>query len=193
MFKYLIPRIACADLPAMIWVSLIGAVVAGGYGIIHDQVTYSISPEFFSKLKFYQFDYADFGFGDRIFAALVGFLATWWAGLFVAWFLARRLIPGQSRAHAYRQIRSGFSCVFVTAMSAGLLGYFYGLWRGPEGDYSAFEEAFYALRIDDTWSFIRVAYIHNASYLGGLLGLIIALATIHPVTQSLQTNKPIRT
>ena len=137
MLRYLIPQIARADLPGMIWVSLSGAVIAGGYGTIHDQFTYSISPEFFTKLKFQQFYYADFGFGDRVFAALVGFLATWWAGLIIAWFLARRLLPGQPRAHAYRQIRSGFSCVFAIGMLAGLLGYFYGLWRGPDGDYSA--------------------------------------------------------
>lgn len=26
------------------------------------------------------------------------------------------------------------------------------------------------LQIEDHWSFIRVAYIHNASYLGGVIG-----------------------
>jgi hypothetical protein len=34
--------------------------------------------------------------------------------------------------------------------------------------------------ITDTWSFVRVAYIHNAGYLGGAIGLIVALATIRP-------------
>ena len=35
-------------------------------------------------------------------------------------------------------------------------------------------------QISDTWSFVRVAYIHNAGYLGGLVGLIVALVVIHP-------------
>ena len=43
MLKYLIPRIAFADLLAIIGVSLLGALIAGGYGVVHDQITYSIS------------------------------------------------------------------------------------------------------------------------------------------------------
>lgn len=90
--KFIIPRIALADVRPMIGVALVGGIVGGIYGIVHDQITYSISPEYFTKLKFDQFDYA--GLGDRIFVATIGFLATWWVGFIAAWFLARRLIPG---------------------------------------------------------------------------------------------------
>jgi len=98
----------------------------------------------------------------------------------MAWFLARRLIPHQSRSHAYRQIGLGFAYVFGCGLFLALLGFLYGLWRGPDADYSAWAWAFQQFDITDTWSFMRVAYIHNASYLGGVIGLILALATIHP-------------
>jgi hypothetical protein len=61
-----------------------------------------------------------------------------------------------------------------------LIGYAYGLWRGPDADYSSWKQAFQQLHIVDTWSFVRVAYIHNAGYLGGLTGLLVALALIRP-------------
>ncbi len=46
----LYPRIQLARLPAMLRVSLLGAVLAGIYGAIHDQVSFTVSPEYFTKL-----------------------------------------------------------------------------------------------------------------------------------------------
>ena len=180
MLKYLIPRIALTDLPPMIGIAILGSVVGGLYGVFHDQITYSISPEYFTKMKFAQFQYANFGLGDRVFVATIGFLATWWVGMFAGWFLARRLIPRQPRHTAYRQIRAGIWCIFTCGLSFGAIGYLYGLWRGPEADYSSWRWAFQQFNITDTWAFVRVAYIHNASYLGGLVGLVVALIATRP-------------
>jgi len=180
MLKYLIPRIRKTDLPAMIGVAIVGGLMAGIYGIVHDQITYAISPEYFTKLKFHQFSYANFGFGDRIFVSTIGFLATWWAGFIAAWFLARRLIPNQPRQAAFRQIRHGFICVLIFCVSFGVLGYVVGLWHGPRADYSSWNWAFEQFDIAEKWPFVRVAYIHNAGYLGALLGLVVALIVIRP-------------
>ena len=180
MLKYLVPRISLTDLPAMIGVSTVGAIIAGAYGVLHDEITYTISPEYFTKLKFAQFQYADFGLGDRIFAATIGFLATWWVGFVGAWFLARRLIPNQSRREAFRQIRTGIVCVFAFGLFFGIIGNAYGLWRGPDADYSSWAWVLRELEIVDAWSFVRVAYIHNSGYLGGLVGLVVALLSLKP-------------
>ena len=180
MFKFLIPRIERNDLKPMLVVALIGAVIAGVYGIAHDLITFSIGPEYFTKLKFKQFQYADIGFSKRILVSEIGFLASWWVGFVIAWFLARRLIPGQTRRAAYRQIASGFAMVFGCGIVFGVLGYAYGAWRGPEGDYLDWEFATQSLGLTDIWPFVRVAYIHNASYLGGLVGLIAALILVRP-------------
>lgn len=182
--KYLFPRIAWGDLPPMFGVAVVGALLAGVYGVLHDQITYSISPEYFTKMKFDQFHYANFGLGNRVFAGTVGFLATWWVGFIIAWFLARRLLPNQPRAIAYRQIRQAFTCVFFCGVIFALLGYCYGLIRGANADYSSWGDITGDLRIIDVWSFVRVAYIHNASYLGGLVGLIVSLLSIRPHRQS---------
>ena len=188
MLKYLIPRIALRDLPPMFGAATVGAIVAGLYGIFHDQVTYTISPEYFTKFKFHQFDYADFGLADRIFVAEIGFLATWWVGFFCAWFLARRLIPGQSRDKAYWQIVCGMAIVFGSALLSAGIGFAYGLWLGPAADYSSWNTMLSRLGIVDRWSFIRVGYIHNASYLGGLIGLLLALVLVRPAAKPLASR-----
>ena len=164
----------------MLRAAWIGAVVAGVYGIVHDQITYSISPEYFTKLKLDQFHYIDIGLGERVFVALVGFTAGSGVGLVMTWFLARRLVPNQARAPAYRQIRVGVGWILACSVLAGALGFAYGLARGPAADYSSWEETVRRFEITDTWSFVRVAYIHNAGYLGACLGLIIAFALLRP-------------
>jgi hypothetical protein len=49
------PQFRLSLLPSMLGYALLGALVAGIYGIVHDQFTYSISPEYFTRLKFFSF------------------------------------------------------------------------------------------------------------------------------------------
>jgi hypothetical protein len=182
LFTYVVPRIAIADLPALLAVTLAGALVAGCYGAVHDQITFSIGPEYFRNFKFRLFSYADLGLGERVFVSLIGFLATWWVGAIGGWILARRILSTCSQRTAYRRICAGFSIVFVAAASAGLLGYLYGLWRGPNADYSAWQPTLQHYRVSDAWPFMRVGYIHNAGYIGGLVGLLLTYVAIRPGT-----------
>jgi len=169
----LYPKIRLAWLPSMLGYAALGAVVAGCYGVLHDQVTYSISPEYFTRLKFSQFHYADFGWPRRAFVAEIGFLATWWVGFLAAWFIARITLPAFPRSQAFRYNLRGFLIVLSFAFAACIVGYLLGILHGP--DYGRWEDLASELGVKDLPSFVRVAYIHNASYLGGLLGLVIAV------------------
>ena len=90
--------------------ALLGAAIAGPYGALHDQISYIISPEYFTKMKFRQFSYADFGWPDRVFAAEVGFLATSWVGLFGGWFVARAGLAGMPKGMRWSCFRSVSDC-----------------------------------------------------------------------------------
>jgi hypothetical protein len=155
-----------------------GALIAGAYGVVHDQITYTISPEYFTKLKFNQFRYADFGWPTRFFVGEVGFLATWWVGFISGWFLARLAVPVLSTKEAMRQITIGFAVIFTFAAAAFTIGYFFGLRHIERADVSGWEAVADPLGVGDLRSFVRVAYIHNASYLGGVAGLIVALVRL---------------
>jgi hypothetical protein len=52
------------------------------YGSIHNQVTYTISTEYFTKFKYDQFGfYPEWFGGHRNTVAIIGFFASWWMGL----------------------------------------------------------------------------------------------------------------
>ncbi len=158
----------------MLGYGVIGALLAGLYGILHDQVTYSISPEYFTRLKFTQFHCADFGLPPRVLVAEVGFLA--------GWFIARITVPDFPRAAAFRCSMRGFLIIFAFALTAAFVGYGLGLLHGP--DYSGWESLASAVGIVDVPSFVRVAYIHNAGYLGGLMGLVAAIIYLRRLKSS---------
>jgi hypothetical protein len=172
----------------MLRYSLLGALVAGSFGIIHDQITFSISREYFTHLKFVQCSYANFGLPPRFFVAEIGFLATWWVGLFAGWFLARVMVPAFSRAEARHHILQGFGIILAGSLGASFLGYGFGLLRGPNADLSRWQELASEHHITDLPRFVRVAYIHNASYLGGLVGLIVALFRLHRLKSQIRTH-----
>jgi len=171
------PKVPRRFLPRMLGVALWGALIAGVYGILHDQITYAIGPEYFTKFKFAQFPYADFGFPSRVFVAEIGFLATWWVGFFAGWFSARIAVPAWSARVAWRRCFIGFAVIFISAASAAVVGYILSVRHSA--DYSHWTEMCQSLGVTDIPAFVRVAYIHNAGYLGGLAGLAVTLAFLY--------------
>ncbi|MEO5912947.1 MAG: hypothetical protein ABIS50_01855 [Luteolibacter sp.] len=154
------------------WLALAGTLIAGTFGIIHDQITYTISPEYFTRMKFDQFHAWDFGFPRRVFVAEIGFLATWWVGLIAAWFLARVALR-KFQFPAKSVMRTMASIVgFVVLL--GVAAYF----TGPSllADRSGWRESLESIRVIDQVAFNRVAAIHLASYGGALIGWIAAMA-----------------
>lgn len=167
------PKFPLALLPRMLACAGVGAVIAGLYGIIHDQFTYSISQEYFTNLKFAQFHYADFGFPRRVYVAEIGFLATWWVGFFSGWFIARVALPKVDGDRIVKLCAMGFAIVFALAVLGTVSGYIFGLVHKP--DYAEWESLGFQLHVTDLPSFVRVAYIHYGSYAGGFIGLVAAL------------------
>ena len=148
-------------------------LVPQAYGILHDHITYSIGPQYFTHFKFDQFHWANLRMGNRVYVSCIGFLATWWVGGIVAYILTRRMLPNQPRSVAIKKILCGFAVVFVSVFIAGLIGFGYGLYLGSDADFSKWQPAMEMLGVNDTWAFVRIAYINNAGYIGGLVGLVL--------------------
>ena len=171
----LFPRISRQHLVTMACAAIIGALVAGTYGIVHDEITYTISPEYFTRVKFRQFAAADFGLPRRIFVGEIGFLATWWVGFIAVWFQARLALPALPRELALRRIRSGVAMMFACAVVGGLLGAGFGRAARPDWLAARFWAYGEDLGVRDLHHFVVVAIIHYGSYGGGLVGLIASL------------------
>lgn len=147
-------------------------LLAGVYGIVHDQVTFTISPEYFTKFKYNQFGFEPEGFGGhRQTVAAIGFLATWWTGIFIGIGLGLTGLFFKDHKIMIRALIKAVLITFCFALSLGIFGFFYGKfilaktgvnWWLPENLVS--KEAF-----------ITVGSIHDFSYLGGLTGLIAGI------------------
>jgi hypothetical protein len=172
---WLIPRISRQHLLTMGLAALIGALVAGGYGIVHDEITYTISPEYFTRVKFKQFAIADFGLPRRIFVGEIGFLATWWVGFIAVWFQARLALPAWPRELALRRVRRGVALVFACALVGALVGCALGCAERPASLALAFRSYGDEIGVKDLRHFVVVAFIHYGSYGGGLIGLFGSL------------------
>ena len=154
------------------WLALAGTLIAGAFGIVHDQITYTISPEYFTRMKFDQFQAWDFGFPRRIFVAEIGFLATWWVGLIAAWFLAR--IALKKFQSPEKSVLRAMLAIVGFVIVLGIFAYF----TGPDllADRPGWRESLVSIHVTDQVAFNRVAAIHLASYGGALIGWIAAMA-----------------
>ena len=57
-------------------------VAAGLYGALHNQISYTVSPDYFHAFKFHQFGISS-ELRGRIGASIVGWYASWWMGLLI--------------------------------------------------------------------------------------------------------------
>lgn len=169
----LVPRFNAKLLVQILLVACCGSLFAGIYGILHDQVTYTLAPEYFTRFKFTQFSYANFGLSDRLFVAIIGVLATWWVGFVAAWFLARVVLIRIPLPRAWALLAKGFALVLVFALLGGLIGAL--LPHLKTVNLQQWEPWMERLAVHDAAAFVRVSYIHNGSYLGAFIGLTIAL------------------
>ena len=109
------------------------SVIAGLYGVINDQITFSISSEYYTKFKFIQFNLANENNIDkikfpRIFVAIVGFLATWWFGLVLGFILGLFNLIQTSWQKLFKVSFNALLIAILVTFITGILGLFYGFF-----------------------------------------------------------------
>ena len=171
--RLLAPFVPWPHLRRIAGFAVAGALVAGCYGILHDQVTYTLSPEYFTRMKFGQFAWADVGFPRRVLVSEIGFLATWWVGFAATWFFARFAASRRGMAALPGAVAGMWFTLFGTALAAGALGWLLGpaYYLGA----SDWQEALTALGVENQRAFAQVGGIHLGGYLGALSGWLFSM------------------
>ena len=146
------------------------AILAGIYGAIHDQISYSFSVEYFTKFKFIQFNFPWAQSIPRVGASVVGFLATWWMGCIVYLVLGLVGFALPSAQLMYKELCKSFLVVLVVALITGLFGLAYGYIVIDDSTVAHYQDWIWP-NVTNPVQFTRVGFMHNASYLGGLSGL----------------------
>ena len=161
-------------------VAAMASVIAGLYGVINDQITFSISSEYYTKFKFIQFNLANENNIDkikfsRIFVSIVGFLATWWFGLVLGFILGFFNLIQTSWQNLFKVSFNALLIAILVTFITGILGLFYGFFFLSHQPRSNFEGWFIPYNLENFRNFIAVGSMHNFSYIGGILGLIVAI------------------
>lgn len=163
---------------------LTGCIVAGCYGMLHDEITYTLAPEYFTKLKFDQFHLTKLSWPPRLAVAVVGFLASWWVGLIGGWILTRIILSRASAHEAWRYYLHALAILLGITLLAGIIGL--SLATFSSGNDAQWIEACNGLGVPNASAFRQVAFIHLGSYVGAGIGLIVAVVRIwkqHEVTE----------
>lgn len=177
--NFLYPKVSSKALLFSAKCALLGAVIGGLYGAAHDQVSYTISREYFTKLKFHQFAYANFHLHPRVFAAEVGFLASWWVGMIAGWLMGRGAYdPGQT-ARLSARMGKAFAILVGATILAGAAAALIGVLKTGGSGINAWADVSIDLLLDEPRSFAIVAYLHAGSYLGAIIGLIAAVIYVN--------------
>jgi len=155
-------------------VIFLAMLIAGAYGIIHDQISYTVSPEYFTKFKFIQFGLTSAPFPERVSASIVGFLASWWMGVPIGLLVgaAGFIHPGARRMLTV----SCWSLLVTVAFTLliGLTGLLYGCIQTRQINVAEYKNWYLPEGVTDLRRFLCAGYMHNASYLGGVLAIPVA-------------------
>jgi hypothetical protein len=148
--------------------------VAGLYGVAHNQISYTVAPEYFTKFKFIQFGFTDTPLPERVRASMVGFLASWWMGIPIGLLVgaAGFIHPGPGRM---LRISLWSLLVAVTfTLLFGLSGLLYGYMQTQHIDVAEYRGWFIPEDVIQRRRFLCAGYMHNSSYLGGVLAILVA-------------------
>jgi hypothetical protein len=153
----------------LILLLLLTPLVAGFYGAVHDQITYTISADYFTKFKYGQFGFEpDWFGGHRQTVAVIGFLSAWWTGIPIGIINGLTGLIYRDAAIMFRMTFNSLGLILLVTVIAGCVGYIYGSCFPADEDIQANVPA----DVADKSAFIVVGTIHTFSYLGGVIGLI---------------------
>jgi hypothetical protein len=162
-------------------------VVAGLFGIIHDEISYSVSNEYFTKFKFIQFRLLDTNLPDRFRAGEVGFLASWWMGIPLGILCGLAGFIQRSPTLMWRALIWSLPVIATFTFAIALAGLAYGWRRTGTINVASYRGWFVPPDAIELRRFLCAGYMHNAAYLGG--GLSIPAAWLFHLTFRARNSK----
>lgn len=153
---------------------IFAALLASVYGAVHNQISYTVSPEYFHGYKFQQFGFAE-NLQNRFGASLIGILATWWMGLIIGILIGFVTLFSPDAVTMRRLfIRASVIVVGLTLL-VGLGALIYALVIFSSEHLPVWTER---RSVSNPVRFAQAGNMHNHSYLGGLIGLVAGLGYV---------------
>lgn len=150
---------------------LFSCLSAAIYGAVHNQISYTVAPSYFHEFKFFQFR-IDEPLQNRVGAALVGARASWFMGLIIGLpiYIAAALFIKRERF--LRSLLKATALVIGITLLFGLCALAYAAVTLSADNLPTWTEG---RSLTQPLQFARAGSMHNASYLGGMVGIIAGL------------------
>lgn len=153
---------------------LLAIAVAGLFGVLHDQISYSVSPEYFTRFKFIQFGMEGPGLPWRLRVAEIGFLASWWMGIPIGLLAGAAGLLQRTPALMRRALLWSLPLIVGFTLAFALAGLAYGFLQTRELDLAAYAGWYIPENLEQPRRYLCAGYMHNAAYLGGALSIPLA-------------------
>ena len=147
---------------------IVAVLAAGAFGVLHDQISYTVSSEYFTRFKFLQFHLLDAGVPERVRAAKVGFLASWWMGLPLGLLTGVVGFIHPNASQMGKALLLSLAVIVGFTLAFALAGLTYGFFQTTTLDLNNYAGWFLPQGLEHPRNFICAGYMHNSAYLGGL-------------------------
>lgn len=148
--------------------------VSGLFGIVHDQISFTVSPEYFTRFKFIQFQLLDPSVPERLRVAAVGFLASWWMGVPLGLLSAAPAFVYRRPEQMRRALLWSLPLIVGFTLSFALGGLSYGFMQTQSIEIAQYTGWYIPREVQDLRNYLCVGYMHNAAYMGGALAIPLA-------------------
>ena len=155
-------------------IGLLAMVVAIAYGIVHDQITIRVCPEYFTVAHPHIFRTGSL----TLIALGWGVAATWWGGLLAGVAVALAARAGSAEKFTWRRLLPPVIVLFIMMGVCATLAGFAGHWMASTGQIPSLQAWGNMLPVEKQPAFMADLFTHAFSYLAGGVGsVIIALVT----------------
>ncbi len=158
-------------LPILVLLLVLAAISAAVFGALHNQLSFSVGPTYFTELKFDQFAISP-DTAPRLGAALVGIQASWWMGPLVALPAFLYGFAAVPRSETY--LAAGIGAIGLVIVLATLSA-FLGLLGGIAAETTGLIDPYLTRPEGPTRAdFFRAGFMHDAAYAAGAIGFLLA-------------------
>ncbi|WP_299248540.1 hypothetical protein [uncultured Cytophaga sp.] len=163
---------------------ILAPVLASFYGFIHDQMTFSISEEFFTKFRFNNYEFPH-SWHPRVRAGMIGMLNAWQTGIPFGIVLTA---VGRIHRNTRKLLFYTFYTFVLTFTMASLFSIIAAYMPIPTD--IAIARQSMPEDILDPIAFQRVVQINNFGYVGGIIGMLLGIG-LHVLLYRRDKNKAI--
>lgn len=169
----------------VILIIIFSIIIASLFGAMHNQISYSVSSEFFTDFLFGNFGTNEWNLkNERLEASIIGIIGSYWFGLilgiiYVIIFLFMKTENNLKYIKNAILINIGFA--FLGSFIAYLIAKFFVSYENSG--------VFIDFGTQNPQNYLEAAFMHTGSYIGGIAGIVAGIIYLLKSNQKIENQK----